>query len=322
MATNPCEIPGCANASRLVTQAGSAADAGLIDLDRTTLPRPVVLVLCGGGARGAMEVGFYQALVELRIPIDRVIGSSVGALNGAFIAAGLPPGKLAELWCGIRRRDIAKANWKDLLHPRRLTGLWSLEPMRELLEATLPVFTFEELALPLTLTTTDIQTTQTVYWSESGDLVGPVLASMSIPGLFPPVVIAGHQYVDGAIANNVPLDRALDQGARTALFALCTCCTPAILPVSGLVNILTRSFMAALNVKYQSDVKHYRDRLDLHIIEPRYGQEVGLLDFSHTRELITAGYRETMEYFSRLNLGVAAKIEPCPLSKNTVDDCV
>ena len=120
----------------------------------------------------------------------------------------------------------------------------------------------------------------------------------------------------------MPLDRALDQGARTALFALCTCCAPAIQPVSGLVNILTRSFMAALNVKYQSDVKHYRDRLDLHIIEPRYGREVGLLDFNHTRELITAGYRETLEYFSRLHRGVAAKIEPCPLSKNTVDDCV
>ena len=320
MAANLFEMPGCASGSRLVNKADPAADVSLTE--RTALRRPVALVLCGGGARGAMEVGFYQALVELQIPIDMVIGSSVGALNGAFIAAGMPPGELAELWCGIRRRDIANVNWKGLLHPRRLTGLWLLEPLRELLEATLPVFTFEELALPLMITTTDIQTTQTVYWSESGDLVDPVLASMSIPGIFPPVVIAGHQYVDGAIANNVPLDRALAQGARTALFALCTCCTSATLPVSGIVNVLTRSFMAALNVKYQSDVRHYQDHLDLHVIEPRYGREVGLLDFTHTRELITAGYRETMEYFSKLNLNTVAKAGPSPLPKKTADNCV
>jgi NTE family protein len=319
MAANPLEIPGRTNASRLVTRAGLVAGAGLIE--RTTLRRLVTLVLCGG-ARGAIEVGFYQALVELQIPIDRVIGSSVGALNGAFIAAGMPPEKLAELWCGIRRGDIARVNWKGLLRPRHLTGLWSLEPLRELLETTLPVFTFEELALPLTITTTDIQTTQAVYWSETGDLVAPVLASMSIPGIFPPVAIAGHQYVDGAIANNVPLDRALAQDARTALFVLCTCCASATQPVFGLVNVLTRSFLAALNVKYQSDVQHYQDRLALHVIEPRYGKEVGLLDFSHTRELITAGYRETLEYFSKINLDIAAKSEPSPLSKNTTDDCV
>ncbi len=320
MTANLFEIPGCVSTDRPEGQAGLAPET------RVRVPkglcRPVALVLCGGGARGAMEVGFYQALAELQIPIDMVIGSSVGALNGAFIAAGVPPEKLAELWCGIRRRDIAKLNWKGLLHPSRLTGLWLLEPLRELMEAALPVFTFEELALPLTITTTDIQTTQAVYWSGSGNLVDPVLASMSIPGLFSPVVIGGRQYVDGAIANNVPLDRTLAQGARTALFALCTCCTPAAMPVSGLVHVLTRSFMAALNVKYQSDVRHYQSQLDLHVIEPRYGREVGLLDFTHTRELITAGHRETMEYFSTLEFDLNAEVERSPACSNIASYCV
>lgn len=319
MTANPFEIPGRASTDRPEVQAGLAVDTRV--REPKGLYRPVALVLCGGGARGALEVGFYQALAELQIPIDMVIGSSVGALNGAFIAAGLPPGKLAELWCDIHRRDIAKLHWEGLLHPRRLTGLWSLEPLRELLEETLPVFTFEELALPLTITTTDIQTTQAVYWSESGNLVDPVLASMSIPGLFSPVVIGGHQYVDGAIANNVPLDRVLAQGARTALFALCTCCTPVTMPVSGLVDVLTRSFMAALNVKYQSDVRHYQSQLDLHVIEPRYGREVGLLDFTHTRDLIMAGYRETMEYFSTLKFDLPFKVEQPLASKDVTSHC-
>lgn len=54
------------------------------------------LVLCGGGARGAMQVGFYQAIVELGLSFDLVLGSSVGALNGALIAAGMPPSDLAQ----------------------------------------------------------------------------------------------------------------------------------------------------------------------------------------------------------------------------------
>ncbi len=319
MAANPFEVPGCVTTDRSATRACPTAGAGVTE--PKGLHRPVALVLCGGGARGAMEVGFYQALTELQIPIDRVIGSSVGALNGVFITAGMPPGKLAELWCNIRRRDIAKLNWNGLRHPRHLTGLWSLEPLRELLEEHLPVFTFEELKLPFMITTTDIQTTQAVYWSESGDLIEPVLASMSIPGLFAPIVINGHQYVDGAIANDVPLDQALAQGARTALFALCTCCTPLTTPVSGLVTVLTRSFMAALHMKYQSDVKHYQGQLDLHVIKPRYGREVGLLDFSHTRELIAAGYRETLEYFSTLKTGLATETGRSAALGNITNHC-
>ncbi len=228
MITNLFEIPECVSTDRPEGQAGLAPDARV--REPKGLCRPVALVLCGGGARGAMEVGFYQALAELQIPIDMVIGSSVGALNGAFIAAGVPPEKLAELWCGIRRRDIAKLNWKGLLHPSRLTGLWSLEPLRQLLKETLPV--------------------------------------------------------------------------------------------SGLVHVLTRSFMAALNVKYQSDVRHYQSQLDLHVIEPRYGREVGLLDFTHTRELITAGYRETMEYFSTLKFDLNAEVERSPACRNIASYCV
>ena len=70
----------------------------------------VALVLCGGGSRGALELGFYRALVELGVPIDFIVGSSVGALNGAFIAAGVSVERMDELWRSIRFRDLFGLN--------------------------------------------------------------------------------------------------------------------------------------------------------------------------------------------------------------------
>lgn len=92
-----------------------------------TNARKVALVLCGGGSRGALELGFYRALVELGVPIDLIVGSSVGALNGAFIAAGESADRMSVLWRSIRFRDLFGLNWRALLSPRRRQHLWQFQ---------------------------------------------------------------------------------------------------------------------------------------------------------------------------------------------------
>ncbi len=151
------------------------------------------LVLCGGGSRGAVEVGLYRALVELEIPIDFVVGTSVGAINGAAIAAGVPPDALAGLWKDLRRRDLFRLNrelfwkllWADSLYDHR--------PLRRFLERFLPAKRFEELRVPLIVTGTDFGTGQPVYWRE-GNLLDAILASVAMPGLFRPQVVRGVQW--------------------------------------------------------------------------------------------------------------------------------
>ena len=118
---------------------------------------PVALILCGGGSRGALEVGFYRALRELGLPLDFIIGSSIGALNGAFIAGGMPPDDLAALWRGFRREHGIRWNLRWLLGPRRRPGLFALDPLRDLLRRTLPATRFENLAVPFSIVTTDLQ---------------------------------------------------------------------------------------------------------------------------------------------------------------------
>lgn len=260
----------------------------------------VALVLCGGGSRGALEVGFYRAIRELGLPVDFIIGSSIGALNGAYIAAGTSPEELTELWLGFRRRDAIRLNWKALLQRGRNPGLYTLDPLRELLLRTLPATRFEDLSIPLTLTTTDLQLGEAVHWRGPGDIIEPLVASLSLPGFFPPVQIGDHQFVDGGVADNVPLSQAKALGARHVLMIQCMCCHGIPDSFAGLFGVLERSLSIAFDCKYNVDRDRFSRSVQIHVVQPVLQSEVGLLDFDHTAELIDVGYRQTLEYFRAL----------------------
>lgn len=284
---------------------------------------PVALVLCGGGSRGALEVGFYRAVRELGLPIDLVIGSSIGALNGAFIAAGMPPDELARLWLRVRRQDVMRWNWKGLLLPRRAPGLYTLDPLRELLLRTLPATRFEDLRLPLTITTTDLQLGKAVHWSGSGDLIEPLIASLSLPVFFPPVRIGNHQFVDGGVANNVPLEQAGALGTRHALMIECVCCQRIPAPFASLLGVLGRSLSIAFDCKYGIDRQHAGKSMQLHVVRPDLQLDVGLLDLRRTADLIDAGYRQTLNYFraaSALKISPASTAEQLSGGEPVADD--
>lgn len=266
--------------------------------DTMKTPSPVALVFCGGGSQGAMEVGFYQAIQELGLPVNLVIGSSIGALNGACIAAGMPAAETAQIWRSIRRRDVARFTLRGVFTPRRHPAFLSLDPLRQLLRKVLPVTRFEDLLMPLTIVTTDLQRGQPVYWSGAGDIIEPLIASMSLPGVFPPVEIDGHQFVDGGIANNVPLDKAVEWGAQTILMVYCTCCEASPRPFQGLVPVLMRSFSIALDRKFSAELERFGTLVRVHSVRPRFPREIDLLDFRYTEELIAVAYRQTLEYFS------------------------
>lgn len=190
------------------------------------------------------------------------LGSSIGALNGAFIAAGMPPGELARLWLKVRRQDVMRWNWKGLFRLRRDPGLYTLDPLRELLRRTLPATRFEDLVLPLTITTTDLQLGEAVYWSGSGDLIEPLML-----------------------------------GTRHALMIECVCCQRVPATFTRLLGVLERSLSIAFDGKYSIDLEHAGKSMQLHVVRPELQLDVGLLDFRHTAELIDAGYRQTLEYF-------------------------
>ncbi len=259
-----------------------------------TTAQKVALVLCGGGSRGALEVGFYRALAEMGVAIDFIAGSSIGALNGAFIASGMNASDLDKLWRNVRFRDIFGLKWRSLVSLRTADSIYGNVRLRRFLERHLPARRFEDLEVPLTILATDLWTGGSILL-ERGDLIEAVLASVAFPGLLPPVAVEGRQLVDGGITNNLPLDVAVEKGATTALAIRCRCEKTRKEPIHGIVNVLTRSFDITDSAKYQQDFRRYDGRCEMIVIQPCFDFDVGLLDFSHTAELLDMAYAATMQ---------------------------
>jgi NTE family protein len=173
-------------------------------------------VLGGGGLLGAHEVGMLRALSEAGIQPDLVVGTSIGALNGAFVAAdpAEAAARLGQMWEGDELRQVFSENlWGRAARlVRSGTHLHSIGPLQRVLSEALPGKDFADLRLPFQCVAAGIETAS-AYWFTSGPLVPAVLASCAVPGLLPPVEIAGTHYFDGGLVDSIPVGRAVALGA-------------------------------------------------------------------------------------------------------------
>ncbi|NYJ06640.1 patatin-like phospholipase family protein [Petropleomorpha daqingensis] len=176
-------------------------------------------VLGGGGVLGAAEVGMLRALFERGIRPDLIVGTSVGAINGALVAADPTPSavdRLRQVWEDLASQRIFAgsvfARVGTLVRTR--THLHPREPLRDLLTSHLPVQTFDELAVPFQCVAASIERAAE-HWFTDGALVDAVLASCAVPGLLPPVEVDGEHYLDGGLVHSIPVGRAVALGADT-----------------------------------------------------------------------------------------------------------
>jgi NTE family protein len=174
-------------------------------------------VFAGGGSFGAIQVGMLQSLAAHGVSADMVVGSSVGALNGAFYAGDPTPAgveRLAEIWRGLTRHDVFPITWKTMLgFLWRRDFLIPHDGVRKLVDDNIPFRNLEQAQLPVHIVATDIITGDAVVMSE-GPTVDAILASTSIPGAFSPIRYKDHYLADGAISSNTPVRVAVKMGAR------------------------------------------------------------------------------------------------------------
>jgi NTE family protein len=174
-------------------------------------------VLGGGGLLGAYEVGMLRALAAAGVQPDLVVGTSVGAINGAFVAADPEgaAGRLCDLWQG---EALLHAFSETLLGQaarlvRSGTHLHSIEPLRDMLAERLPGDDFADLRLPFQCVAANIERAH-ARWFSSGPVVPAVLASCAVPGLLPPVQVDGEHFFDGGLVDSIPVGRAVALGAQ------------------------------------------------------------------------------------------------------------
>jgi NTE family protein len=182
----------------------------------------VAFVLGGGGVLGATQVGMLRALLESGRSPSLVVGTSVGALNGAAVAAD-PTSHgvevLAGLWTALSQSGMFSGSLLSQAGrlARHRTHLHSAEPLRKLMAENLPP-DIEDLRVPFQCVAASIERAA-AHWFSSGPLADAVLASCAVPGLLPPVELNGEHFLDGGLVHSIPVGRALALGA-TEIYVL------------------------------------------------------------------------------------------------------
>ena len=259
-------------------------------------------VLAGGGSFGAVEVGMLKALVSHGVRPDLVIGSSVGAINGAYFVAepnatGIE--RLEQIWRGLRRDQVFPFALRNLFGMLfRRDYLVDSAGLRRLLEQHLPFQRLEEASLPFYVIATDLVAGTEVRLS-SGPAVEAVLASAAVPGVFPPVRIGGRFLVDGSIASNTPIPAAVALGAKRVIvlptgFA-CSLETPprgAVATVLHCLNLLIAHQLAL-------DIERLAGAARLVVVPPLCPLAISPYDFSHCGDLIDRAAETTRHWLER-----------------------
>src|SRR4051794_25955849 len=175
-------------------------------------------VLGGGGQLGAGEGGMLRALLERGIAPDLVIGTSVGAINGAAVATS-PTVAMAErlgrTWSDIEGGDVFAGSLLGRLATLARTGthLHGNENLRAMLTEALEIPLIEDLPVRFECVAASIEAA-TEHWFTAGPIVDAVLASAAVPGILPPVQVGDEHFMDGGIVNSIPVGRAVEHGAQ------------------------------------------------------------------------------------------------------------
>ena len=268
----------------------------------------IAFVLSGAGARGPLQVGALQALLEAEIMPDFLVGTSAGAINCAYVAArGLTPEALAGMQAQWKQASfntiypggLLGAAWRLI---RKRSSLYPNDGMRRLIQDGLPdkVRTFRDLQLPLYVTSVDIMSGRLFLFGEDprAPVVDAVLASSAIPAIHPPVDYHGLQLVDGGVLANVAASVAMDKGA-TQIYALnASSVREEEGPIQGVVEVLSETLSTMMGQSLLEDIARaeLETTIDLHHVRLRPDEPLNFGDFSRADKLALEGYTTMKAY--------------------------
>ncbi len=272
-------------------------------------PGPLAFVLSGGAAYGATQVGMLQALSEVGIVPDMVVGTSVGALNGIRYATepSTAIDNLTQIWASMKPSRIFGSRTKvgSAISAARngmrsnSTALCSPEPLQKLLEDNIGDRHLESLPIRSAVVVTDAQIGQPKLLTR-GKVCPALLASTALPGVFPPVNLDGCFYVDGGVSANVPIRQAIAFGAKSVVVLDGTPTSmPGTIPTSVLGSVLHASMIAVRNQRADA-IEELVGKYPVLQIPRVTPPSQGGFDFDNSAELMEQGYRSTKNFLQQL----------------------
>ncbi|MDO8536187.1 MAG: patatin-like phospholipase family protein [Candidatus Omnitrophota bacterium] len=243
--------------------------------------RSVVLVLGGGSARGLAHIGVLKVLEKEKIPIHRIVGTSMGALIGAAYSVGMPLKKMEDM--------AHKFNWKTVFDPTLPhMGLLKGKKLAKVVSELTDGKSFNECKIPLAVVTTDIEKNERVVF-QKGDLQKVVCASCSWPGIFNPIRIDGRLLVDGGIKNSVPtrIARSIDPGYMVAVdVGFCV--------KEGKIDNIFQMLLQSFQIMGE-ELNRYQARISDVMIKVELGHNIDQVAFNRSREAIAKGEKAAEE---------------------------
>lgn len=271
-------------------------------------------VLGGGGRWGAVEVGMIQALDEAGVVPDLILGTSIGAFNGAIIAdysgkEGVE--RLTGFWKEVSGTDLFQSSFFD--RAKRVATLKpSLHETQELRaqveKAIHPDTLIEDLHVRFQCVAASIETA-TEHWFTRGSLVDAVLASSAVPALFPPVEIDGEHFYDGGLVDSVPLSRAVQLGADTVYVLQVGRIESPLRPPKRLHEAALISFEIARRHRFMTTMKNLPENVAVHVLptgSPVAFDDRRQLNWKDTggiEDRMTIAYQATVDYLAESAAG-------------------
>jgi NTE family protein len=266
------------------------------------------VVLGGGGVLGAVQVGMLRALLEAGFRPDLVVGTSVGAINGAVLAAqpaAEVADRLEELWRSPDAAEVfaagAVARLRELARTR--TAAHSAAPLRRALHAQLGDLRIEDLPVPFQCCAARIEDAAE-HWFDRGPVIEAVLASAAVPGLLPPVQVDGWHYLDGGLVDSIPLGRAVELGAQRVFVLQVGRIEQQLEPPRNPWEVAVVAFEIARRHRFARDMSTVPDAVEVHVLPagegaaPRWNSREALRyrDVSGIARRIDGAYRASVAY--------------------------
>jgi NTE family protein len=273
----------------------------------------VAFVLGGGGVLGANEVGMLRALLEAGIVPDMILGTSIGAVNGAVLASDPTTAsveRLTALWTSADEAGIFSGGMLSRIGTlaRTRTHAHPNEPLRAALERALPVKLIEELTVPFQCVAASIERASE-HWFTEGSIVDAVLASSAVPGLLPPVELKGENFLDGGLVNSIPVDRAVALGAATIFVLQVGRIEQPLMKPTKPWEVALVAFEIARRHRFARQMGDLPATVNVHVLPT--GEEVRFNDLSHLRyrnmsktvQRIERAYQASAQYLEGLAAG-------------------
>ncbi len=259
--------------------------------------QPVIGVALGGGfARGIAHLGVLRVLEQHGIPISLLGGVSAGAIVAAAYASGRGVNEIAGAAKAMKFSDVARWSFNVL-------GLAGSEQMTAFLTRLLKVHRFEDMAIPLAVVASDLSTGRPVIFRDRGDVILPIRASCSYPGLFQPLRYKESLLVDGAMTMEVPAPALRMMGA-THVISVCLPITNFAVDPRNMFQVVNRCFQ----IMQRRTERDWRKATSL-VIEPEVNG-MSWDGFENAQRLIERGERAALAAIPRISAWLEQLPEP------------